>query len=741
MTFHSANMTGNAPAQSSVHEMQQRVISAFGGENVEKISKVFERLREGMVAGEICGKPLADAEAACLVELLERLGWVPSFELFIQAMPHFPEDFGITDLREVCGRLGFTSEETILNANEIEQSLLPGLVLDFGPDPLIIVHELAAGLVLIDPLSGKRQPLNSTKKLKLVLFRPIVASAPNGLNKSWFGLLRRHFSKTFMVLLGITFLINLMVIATSLTVMAIYDSVLPAGAMDTLAAIVLGVAVALMFELWLRRVRAQAIGHLAARIEYLIGSSIFAKLTALPLDMVANVPVGSQIARLKQFETIRDLVTGALVTVGLEIPFVFLFTGFLFLMGGPLGFVPAVLIACYTLIAFLMFPIVRRLTAEASNERSIQYRLVLDTLSNLRTIRSLGCEEFWLERISDGSVKFSRAKRKAREANRILSTLSSAAVPLTGGATVFLGSLMVMDQTLTVGSLIASMIVVWRIITPVQQGMLLLSGYADLSRQISQLDRLMALPDEAGFEENKVHKMLVGAVGFERLTFRYRDTIEPSLLGVQLDIGAGELVAIGGSSGAGKTTFLRMILNLYQPQSGAVTIDGKNIRQIPVSAIRSAIGYVPQIPSSFHGTIAQNLRLGAPAASDKELSDLAAEFGVLESILELPNGFDSPLHEFEKMRMAQGLMQVLSLMQALLRRPSILLLDEPAKSLDPELEQAFLRILEKLRGNTTTIMVTHRPSHMRIADRVIMFDRGQVVQNGPPQPEEQKVPA
>ncbi|MBL4758779.1 MAG: ATP-binding cassette domain-containing protein [Rhizobiales bacterium] len=741
MTFQPGNMTGNAPAQSSVHEMQQRVLSAFGGEEVEKTSKVFERLRKGMVAGEICGKPLADAEAACLVELLERLGWVPSIELFIQAMPHFPEDFGVTDLREVCGRLGFTSEETILNANEIEQGLLPGLVLDIGPNPMIIDHELATGLVLIDPLSGQKQPLHSTKKLKLVLFRPIAAKDPNGMNKSWFGVLRRHFNKTFLLLLGLTFLINMMVIATSLTVMAIYDSVLPAGAMDTLAAIVFGVAVAFLCELWLRRVRARTIGYLAARLEYLISSSIFAKLIALPLDMVANVPVGSQIARLKQFETIRDLVTGALVTVGLEIPFVFLFIGFLFLMGGPLGFVPVALIGVYALVALLMFPIVRRLSAEASHERSEQYRLVLDTLSNLRTIRSLGCEEFWLARISDGSVKLSRAKRNAREANRILSTLSSAAVPLTGGATVFLGALMVMDQTLTVGSLIACMIVVWRIITPVQQGMLLLSGYADLSRQVSQLDRLMAMPDEVGIEDHTVHKTLVGALGFERLTFRYRDTIEPSLLGVQLDIGAGELVAIGGSSGAGKTTFLRMILNLYQPQSGAVTIDGKNIRQIPVSAIRSAIGYVPQTPSSFHGTIAQNLRLAAPAASDTELHELAAEFGVLESILELPNGFDSHLHEFEQMRMAQGLMQVLSLMQALLRRPAILLLDEPAKSLDPVLEQAFLKVLERLRGKTTTIMVTHRPSHMRMADRVIIFDRGQVVQNGPPQPEEQKVPA
>lgn len=741
MTSHTATMQPTVAPPSTVQEMQQRVVSAFGGASVEETCDVFLRIRDGLAAGTICGTPLTNPTVACMLELLKQLGWVPSVDRFARSMPHFPIEFGLTDLREVCGRLGYTSEEVVVHTDEIEPTRLPGIALEFGPDPLVATYDTEKGVMLTDPVSGKTRPIDRRSDATIILFRAEARKPLAGPGKSWFGALARRFSGTILKLLGLTLVINLMVIAASLTVMAIYDSVLPTKAMDTLFAIVSGVAIAFLFELWLRRIRAQMIGHVAARIEYLIGSSIFAKLIALPLDMVANVPVGTQIARLKQFETIRDLVAGALVAVGMEIPFVFLFTGFLFVMGGPLGFIPVALIVVYAMIAVPLFPIVRRLSAESSEVRSERYRLVLDTLSNLRTIRSLGCEDLWLSRISESAGQVARLKRRSQEANRVLATLSAGAVPLTGGATVLLGAHMVMNQDLTVGALIACMIVIWRVITPVQQAMLLMSRYADLSRQVGQLDRLMAMPEEVADEDGSVRRDFAGAIGFERATFRYRGTIEPSLMGIELQIKPGELVAVGGPSGSGKTTLLRMILNLYQPQSGAVTMDGINIRQVPVHELRSAIGYVPQSPAVFHGTIAQNLRLAAPAIREDEIKKLAAELGILESINDLPNGFDSRLHEFEQTRMARGLMQVLAVMQALLRQPSILLLDEPAKSLDPVLEKAFLGVLERLRGNTTVVMVTHRPSHMNIADRVVVLNRGQLVKNGPPEPSEQKVPA
>lgn len=723
----------------SVNELQERAMLAFQNSAKESKHTKFDHIGEALAEGAICGKPVGGAAALCMLYLLEQLHWAPSIDLFAKSMPHFPDEFTVNDVREVLGRLGFASSEQRLRVSEIEPGHMPAIALDADAIPLIVTMSSAGTVKLLDPTSGEFRPLPS-RPIRLIRFEQKAPGADESTSSSWTGQLARRFRPTIAFLLCLTFVINLMIIATSLAVMAIYDAVLPSRAMDTLLAIGAGVGMAFGAELWLRRIRARMIGRLAGRIEYLLGSGIFAKLMALPLSLLTNVPLGSQISRLKQFETIRDLVAGPLVTVGLELPFVLMFVTVLFVLGGPLGFIPLALIVVYAVVAWILFPVVRRLSAAASELRAEQYRLVLDTLANLRTIHRLGCEQLWLERIGEVTVEAARSKRRALEANRILSSLSAATIPVTGGATVLIGAHLVMNGSLTVGALIACMIVIWRVITPIQQCMLLLSRYADLSRLIGQLDRLFQLTEEKTNEDLQA-RQIEGAIRFDRATFRYSGTIEPALLNLMINIRAGELVAVSGSSGAGKTTLLRLILNLYQPQSGSVTIDGINVRQLSVSALRSAIGYVPQQPAFFHGTIAQNLRLAAPSATEEDLRRAAAELDMLTAIMALPSGFDTRLDEFEQSHMAQGFRQALAIMQALLRKPQILLLDEPVKALDPQVERAFVKAIKKRRGNVTVIMVTHRPSHVQMADRSIVIERGQIIHNGAPQPAPEKVPA
>ncbi len=726
-------------AQYSVKDLQDIAVSAFQhGKGDDRTSK-FEHIRNALADGTTTGKSLEGPTVSAMLLLLQQLEWTPSISDLLQSIPHFPEEFTANDIREVVGRLGFSSNEELLRPSEIEASRLPALALDIEVYPLIVAKHASGNVELIDPQSQARRTMPD-EAIRLVHFDKVDPAGEGANNKSWTNRVALRFRSKILFMLALTFVINLTIIATSLSVMAIYDSVLPASAMDTLIAIVLGVGIAFTAELWLRRIRARMIGHLAGRLEYLIGTGIFAKLMALPLNLLTTVPLSSQISRLKQFETVRDLVAGPLVTVGLELPFVFMFAAVLFAVGGPLGFVPIALIAAYAFIAWIMFPYVHRASMESSEERAEQHHMVLDTLSNLRTIRRLGCENLWLDRLGQASARAARAKRRAQEANRVLSTLAAATIPIAGGCTVLLGAHLVMNEALTVGALIACMIVIWRVITPIQQGMLLLSRYADLARLVGQLDRLFKLTDEKA-NDNASPLNIQGAITFDHATFRYAGTTEPALLNLKFSIAPGEMIAVTGPSGAGKSTLLRLVLDLYQPQSGAVIIDGKNVRQLPVATMRSKIGYVPQQPALFHGTLAQNLRLAAPAATNEELREIANELGMLSAIEVLPKGFDSRLDEFEQSNMAMGIRQGLAIMQALLRKPKILLMDEPAKGLDPHMERAFIAAMQKRRGQVTSLMVTHRPSHAQIADRCLVLARGQIVQDGPPQPAPTKVPA
>jgi ATP-binding cassette subfamily C protein LapB len=210
---------------------------------------------------------------------------------------------------------------------------------------------------------------------------------------------------------------------------------------------------------------------------------------------------------------------------------------------------------------------------------------------------------------------------------------------------------------------------------------------------------------------------------------------------VAFDIQPGQIVGIAGANGSGKSSILKMVLGLYRPQAGGVMIDGLDIRQVDPIELRNAIGYVPQTTQLYHGTIAQNLRFADPTASDDDLRRAADQAGVLADIDALAQGFDTWIGDQSAQAMPSGLIQRLSLARAYLKNAPIMLFDEPANALDDRGDTAFVRQLEALRGNTTVLLVTHRPSHMRICDRLIVLDAGMVIADSTPEDVFRQLPA
>ena len=233
--------------------------------------------------------------------------------------------------------------------------------------------------------------------------------------------------------------------------------------------------------------------------------------------------------------------------------------------------------------------------------------------------------------------------------------------------------------------------------------------------------------------ENRIkHRTFNGEVTFSRVSLRYTPNGEPALLGIGLQIERGQIVAVTGSNGSGKSSLLKLVAGLYQAQAGAVLIDGIDIRQLDIGELRGAIAYVPQTCNLFHGTIAQNLRLADPTASDADLTRAAVEAGLMGELLALPDGFDTRITDQMQRQLPKGFKQRLMLARAYVKNAPIYLLDEPANNLDWEGDQALMRKLQQLRGRATVFIVTHRPSHMRIADRVVCVDGGQIMISGSP---------
>ncbi|MGI9380171.1 MAG: ATP-binding cassette domain-containing protein, partial [Methyloligellaceae bacterium] len=296
-----------------------------------------------------------------------------------------------------------------------------------------------------------------------------------------------------------------------------------------------------------------------------------------------------------------------------------------------------------------------------------------------------------------------------------------------------IGTLLVMFNQLSAGALIAVMALVWRILSPLQAAFLSLNHVSQVIDSIKQVNHLMRItPERQTGQLPSFYRNFNGKLSFSGVGFRYNARSEPALRGINLEIKASEVIAITGASGVGKSTLLNIVTRLYQPQAGSVLLDDLDIRQIDIGELRSAIGYTSQKPQFFYGTIAQNLKLAHPTATKAEMEKIFRELGAWETIQQLEDGLDTRLQGSHTARFPNGFFQQLILARAFIKEAPIYLLDEPGSNLDRSGDEALMEKLTSLKGKSTVIMITHRPSHMRLADRVVVMNQGMIAADGPP---------
>jgi ATP-binding cassette subfamily B protein len=352
--------------------------------------------------------------------------------------------------------------------------------------------------------------------------------------------------------------------------------------------------------------------------------------------------------------------------------------------------------------------------------------------SKMRYIRESGAQYLWLERLRETSASATMAAFKAEKLSSLLVGVSYFVMMLAALLIVSFTTPAVIDQTISSGALIASMMLMWRVLTPLQTAFVNMTRVERIRSAARQIDTLMRIHGER--QENAaspIARGLEGRVEFARVSFRYSLNVDPALIGVEFRVQPGEMVAISGPNGGGKSTLLKMLLGMYQPQAGSILIDGVDIRQLDSQELRRLIGYAPQDMQFFRATIAQNLRLARPDATNDEVYQALDMAGALDTVLSLPRGIDYRLGDNTN-ELPSGLKQKLLLARTYLTRAPIMIFDEPGSGLDPEGDAKFIEALKALKGSTTVLFISHRPSHIRIADTLLVFDKGYLRAAGPP---------
>ena len=700
---------------------------------------ISEKLGNAIRAGDVDKIEDISPYAACIIPLLNALGWRSYRRELIEALPHYVDHIDLTDLRNLLVTLGYESDEQVTTLDQINDDLMPALFVDDAGDVWVVVSKEGNAALIFDGNSRTSYEKNiKGVKGRAYLFtdmRPTHALPATGADSdNWFGDTVSHFKKLIKHLLAMTFILNIIALAVPLFIMVVYDNVIGARSVSSLPFLIGGLAVALSVELILRLLRSKTIGMVAGRLDYIIGVETVKKLLNFPPQLTERATVSSQLSRLKQFESVRDLFSGSAASLFLELPFVLFFIFVLALLAGEIALVPIVMVIVYALLSVFWYPSLSKDLKYAGQARNARQRMLMDTFLGLRELKALGAENTWKENFREVSGQTMTASYKTAIKHSVINSVSQSLMTIAGIAVLTIGTMKVMNGDITIGVLIAVMALLWRVLSPLQGMCLSVLQIDQVVQSVKQLNQLMKLKTEvADSKTDLLMPTVTGGVRFDRVSFRYGPKSDASLLGVSLDVKPNEFIAIVGENGSGKSTILKLIAGMYSAQSGVLAIDGTDVRQFNAIDLRRLIAYVPQKPSLFRGTIAQNLRLTNPLATDEDIKQAAQEADIYDIIQKLPDGFNTVVGESNSAKLSASLIHGICLARAYIRKAPILLMDEPAESLDMISDRKLINQISARKGSQTIIMVSHRPSHIRLADKAVLLSQGTVKTVGAPE--------
>lgn len=669
----------------------------------------------------------------CLHPLLEALSWRGSPRRLFETAPYLKEQFALIDLRNMMVELGYLSTQEEIRLRDIEHDHLPCVFVSSQEKEVLVIHHKTENGFVVTDCKAEHQieiPFDTRLRGQGTFFYEHEAVVKNTVPRPWLYELKDRFKPFLPSLLAWSFFTTCFGILLPLFVRSIYDHVIPTESNQTLLFLTIGLIMGLMVMYLVDHKKEKAVSYIGARIDMLVGTEVMKKLLSLPPSYSEGSSVASQVVQLKQFDSVREIFTGPFFQVCIDAPFLLLYIAVLGMIAGPIAFVPLGVIVCYIVLGIYLYPRLRRSTRGMTNTSQAKRSFLIEAMSNLRTIKILGAEHVWGTRFKAKCTENATAHKKHELLTAFISNTSQTLIKISGIVAIVWGAVRVMNNDMTVGSLMAVVMLIWRALTPIQTLFMFLGRADTILSSMSQLNRFMTMPSERKRLSESTLKFQ-GGIRVLNAGFRYGAEPVPALQGVTLEARPGEAIAIIGQNGSGKTTLIKLLLGFYQPQAGHISIDGIDLRQLDPVQLRQAIAYVPHQAQFFHGTIAQNLRLCAPEASDDQITKALEKAGLSEELPQLPQGIHTPLTDDIIHRFSSGFLQKVSLARAYVRKSNIFILDEPGNNLDSHSTVLLHEIIKEMKGEKTVLIVTHRPSLIQLSDKILSLHDGQMRMFGP----------
>ncbi|HFB53853.1 MAG TPA: type I secretion system permease/ATPase [Sulfurimonas autotrophica] len=544
--------------------------------------------------------------------------------------------------------------------------------------------------------------------------------------KHWFWSTLKLSIPIYRDVLIASFLINLFVLATPLFTMNVYDRVIPNNAEETLMVFTIGIVLVYVLDFFLKFTRSYLLELAGKKSDIIMSSIIFEKV--LDLKMAEHPPsVGSFANNLKDFESVRSFFTTATMTAVIDLPFAIIFLAVIYYIGGALVLVPIVtifLILGYSLI--IRKPL--RESIEASYEASAKKNgILIETLQNIETVKTMRMngKKQWEWEESTGEIAEKNLKSRLLSAS--IPNVTNLFIQLNTVFVVVFGVYLIKEFELTMGGLIAIVILTSRTVAPIGQAAALISNYSDAKTAYDTLNEIISREVERPAGQEFVERpKFKGKIEFKDVCFNYPGTEVPALTNVSFVINPGEKVALIGRIGSGKSTIAKLILKLYEPTAGKILIDDIDIAQIDPADLRRFISYVPQDVHLFKGTIKDNIVSSEQHPDVGDIIYAAQVSGVEEFVQTHPLGYDMPIGE-RGAGLSGGQRQSVGIARALIQESSIMIMDEPSNAMDQTTEKNLMNRLKKELKEQTVLIITQKLGLLDMVERVIVMHNSKVL--------------
>lgn len=728
----------SASSYSKVESKQGKKISkAYFPSPRERVGHLLQRaIRRYPFFAQQSG---SDCGAACLVMVSRYWGKRFSVNRLRDIANVDRNGASLRGLSAAAESIGLNTRPVKASLDQLAKQKLPAIAHWEGKHYIVVYEITPKQVIVADPAIGQRTLSHAQFKADwtgyALLLQPtaLLKDAKETTTPFWqfFELMQPHELVMLEVFIASVF-IQIFGLITPLFTQLILDRVIVQRSELTLMAVGLGLLMFSLFRVAMMGLRQYLLDHMANKLDLALIVGFIRHTLRLPMSFFESRYVGDIVSRVQENRKIQRFLSGEAVSILLDLLTVFIYVGLMFWYSWQMALLVLLIVPPFFLLALIATPFLRRISREIFTAYAKESSYLIEALTGVRTVKSTAVEQtvrwHW-EELLNQEIKTSFSGQVISNRLQIFSNTIQAVVTT---ALLWFGAYQVIHNQLTIGQLVAFNMLLGNIITPFQRLTVLWNQVQEVAIAVERINDVLDTEPEEDLQHQARQSLpsIQGIIRFENVTFRYHPESDVNILeNLSFEVKPGQMVALVGRSGSGKTTISKLVLGLYPPTDGKVLIDEQDITSLSLRSLRSSVGVVDQDTFLFGSTIRENISLGQPGASLTDIIEAARLAGADEFIKKLPMGYETQIGEGGGL-LSGGQRQRIAIARALLGNPKLLILDEATSHLDAESERIIQKNLNTILKGRTTLLIAHRLSTVRNADLILVLDRGVLIENG-----------